>query len=278
MQSCLTICQVILYNCTARISKASPHQHSRKFEPPLPLYIGLKVHTLFRSKKLVSELSQLGLSVSYDRILQHFLFASMEMKRISLSQSTTAWCVDFCSFRQPGPKLFSTTATDSFHGTGRSLFQFPTELNEGSPQAATNWSRLSTSMKLLDSYTTVPAVALKKESTKVPSTGLSISSIASGGHLKEAIRAENTWLQHASQLLSQSKVEKGDKIAWAAYHASQSGTISTCTTLTQLMPLFYEKSATAAMVKHGMTVQSEAVHFLNPGQIPVTVLDAPLCM
>jgi hypothetical protein len=61
-------------------------------------------------------------------------------------------------------------------------------------------------------------------------------------------------------------------------HASQSGTISTCTTLTQLMPLFYEKSATAAMVKHGMTVQSEAVHFLNPGQIPVTVLDAPLCM
>jgi len=42
------------------------------------------------------------------------------------------------------------------------------------------------------------------------------------------------------------------------------------------MPLFHEKAATAAMVKHGMTVQKEAIHFLNSGQIPVTVLDAPL--
>ena len=45
-------------------------QHSKKFEPPLPLYIGLKVHTQTRSKKLISELYQLGLSVSYDRILE----------------------------------------------------------------------------------------------------------------------------------------------------------------------------------------------------------------
>lgn len=42
------------------------------------------------------------------------------------------------------------------------------------------------------------------------------------------------------------------------------------------MPLFYEKAATAAMVKHGMTVQHRATEFLNPGQIPVTAFDAPL--
>ena len=46
--------------------------------------------------------------------------------------------------------------------------------------------------------------------------------------------------------------------------------------LTQLMPLFYEKAATAAMVKHGMVVQHCATEFLNPGQIPVTAFDAPL--
>ena len=50
----------------------------------------------------------------------------------------------------------------------------------------------------------------------------------------------------------------------------------TPTTLTQLMPLFYEKAASAAMVKHGMDVQRQSTEFLNPGQIPVTAIDAPL--
>lgn len=43
-----------------------------------------------------------------------------------------------------------------------------------------------------------------------------------------------------------------------------------------LLPLFYEKAATPAMVKHGLHVQQQATHFLNPGQIPVTACDQPL--
>ncbi len=46
--------------------------------------------------------------------------------------------------------------------------------------------------------------------------------------------------------------------------------------LRALLPLFYEKSATLAMVKHGMDVQKQAVEYLNPGQIPVTTFDQPL--
>ena len=42
------------------------------------------------------------------------------------------------------------------------------------------------------------------------------------------------------------------------------------------MPLFYEIAATAAMVKHGMTVQLKAIQYLNHDQTPVTVFDAPL--
>jgi len=41
-----------------------------KFEQPLPLYLGLKIHTQTRSKKLVSEMYHLGISVSYNRILE----------------------------------------------------------------------------------------------------------------------------------------------------------------------------------------------------------------
>ena len=43
-----------------------------------------------------------------------------------------------------------------------------------------------------------------------------------------------------------------------------------------MLPLFYEKAATPAMIKHGMDVIKNAIEHLNPGQIPVTTFDQPL--
>ena len=43
-----------------------------------------------------------------------------------------------------------------------------------------------------------------------------------------------------------------------------------------MLPLFYEKSATPAMIKHGMDVVKQATNLLNPGQIPVITFDQPL--
>ena len=43
-----------------------------------------------------------------------------------------------------------------------------------------------------------------------------------------------------------------------------------------LLPLFFEKSANPAMIKHGMDMQKQAFQYLNPGQISVTTLDQPL--
>lgn len=46
--------------------------------------------------------------------------------------------------------------------------------------------------------------------------------------------------------------------------------------ITALLPLFFEKADTSAMIKHGMDVLREATSFLNPGQVPVITLDQPL--
>ena len=43
-----------------------------------------------------------------------------------------------------------------------------------------------------------------------------------------------------------------------------------------LLPLFSEKSATIAMVKHGMECLKQITNFLNPNQTPVMVFDQPL--
>ena len=45
-------------------------RHTLDLEPPLPLYIGMKIHTKTRSKKFITQSYELGLSVSYDRVLQ----------------------------------------------------------------------------------------------------------------------------------------------------------------------------------------------------------------
>ena len=64
--------------------------------------------------------------------------------------------------------------------------------------------------------------------------------------------------------------------AWAAYHASQQPPIEDPPAVCMLLPLFYEKAATPAMVKHDMNVQRQVIEYLNPGQIPVTTFDQPL--
>ena len=45
----------------------SPHSSER--EPPLPVYMGLMTHTNTRKRTIVDELYNLGLSISYDRVL-----------------------------------------------------------------------------------------------------------------------------------------------------------------------------------------------------------------
>jgi len=69
-QANLTISQTILFNFKKHVSPSVKSHHSLEREPPLALYIGMNIHTETRSKKLITQLYDLGLSVSYDRVLQ----------------------------------------------------------------------------------------------------------------------------------------------------------------------------------------------------------------
>lgn len=69
----LSIAQLMLFN-SVNYAKKEPKtgcgRHTTDRETPLPLYVGLKIHTLTRSKELVDIMYKLGISVSYERILQ----------------------------------------------------------------------------------------------------------------------------------------------------------------------------------------------------------------
>jgi len=119
-------------------------------------------------------------------------------------------------------------------------------------------------------YTIVPAVVLKEDLSHK-----AINIIE--GKLTQAKLKEKQWLDHAMILLEKEQVKEGDIIAWSPYHASQENISDYAQpAVTQLLPLFYEKAATAAMIKHGMNVLKKATQFLNPGHVSVIALDAPL--
>ena len=166
----------------------------------------------------------------------------------------------------------STTATSSFHGTGISVFQFPTERNSGQRRPTISVPPSCTDKPSIpDSYAIVPPTELKTTATSVPECKMSeVESTTEACKLQE-----HCWVEHALQKLTKDDLTSEDSIVWAAYHSRKQEVEKIPPALSALLPLFYEKAATPAMIKHGMDVLKQAITFLNPAQIPVIVLDQP---
>ena len=67
-----TISQLLLYNSLVQRRKnqsTSTIRHNKDRETPLPIYLGRMVHTKTRKRELVDTLHELGLSVSYDHVM-----------------------------------------------------------------------------------------------------------------------------------------------------------------------------------------------------------------
>ena len=122
------ISQLLTFNSVS-IAQAAPTTtiHKSERETPVPIYLGLKVHSLSRKKSLIEKLHELGLSISYARVLQ----ISSDLANSTCKQYEDEGVV--CP-----PKLkknvFTTAAADnidhnpssntavgSFHGTAVSL-------------------------------------------------------------------------------------------------------------------------------------------------------------
>ena len=280
-QACLSVGQLIIFNMKKSTSCSTKERHHIDREPPLPIYIGLNIHQQTRCRKLTTQLFQMGISISYDRVL-------------SLEDKIAASLCD--QYQQDGvvvpacfnKRLFtigaidnldhnpsSTTSQSSFHGTAISLFQFPMKDNPGTVRARVPLpDSADRNYSLPNSYEIVPAVALKSSDVAVPRLSCIVEKTQT--HLDEATTEQQSWIDHALGLLEKEDLTNDDKLAWGAYHALHQRSAEDPPGMCALLPLFYEKAATPSMIKHGMDLQRQAVAFLNPGQIPVTTFDQPL--
>ena len=126
LQAVLTLSQLIKFNSLARRRVDSSHSitHSEERETPLPQYLGILIHSRTCKKELVDTQFDLCLCISYDRVMaiskivnNNLLFHQFENEKIMCPPNF------FINAAIDDPN--STTAKDSFHGTGIFLFQYP---------------------------------------------------------------------------------------------------------------------------------------------------------
>ena len=93
-----------------------------------------------------------------------------------------------------------------------------------------------------------------------------------------AIEEEAKWQSNARRLISEGIHSVDDPISWAAFYSNQEPPhdFEVTRPIGSLLPLFPDDSKSVAMIRHAMDVAQQAVHHLNPGQVPVLTLDQPL--
>ena len=219
---------------------------------------------------------KLGISISYKRVIEvenslgSGICKRFEDEGIACPLQLRKGLFTVGALDNINHNLSSTTAQGSFHGTGISIFQFPTMSNYGicrDPLIITS-DFDSTEFSLPESYTSIPAVT-----NKISELALSqVRCTEIEGHLARAKTEELKWTEHAIQLLSKDEIETGDYLSWAAFHASVQPHPMDPIALISLLPLLPEKAATIAMIKHGMNILKQTTNYLNPGQTPLWLL------
>ena len=285
-QAVLTVSQLIRFNSVVRRRKDSQASyHSRDRETPLPTYVGLLLHAETRKRGLVDKLCDLGLSISYNRVLE--ISTEMGNKVAVRFQAENVVCPSNLKL-----KLFTTsavdnidhnpsssTATGSLHGTAISLFQHATKENHGQERAPVQPSfdhPTRSIAPLPKQYAEVPPLQPWKTNPPFPSTTVKADDFQS---LMVDLSDEKKWLEQVKNVLehnSQNEIQESN-LSWAAFHASRTvGVTDIPPDISCLLPLFQEEAKSVAMILHSMNIVKRSVEFLNPGQIPVIACDQPL--
>ncbi|VDH96881.1 Hypothetical predicted protein [Mytilus galloprovincialis] len=279
-QSTLTIAQLLMYSCT----KKQSNRHMKDHEPPVCAYLGVMIHCKTRKRDLVDTFFKLGLSVSYDRVLEistsmandacrRYVQEGIVCPTNLLQNVFTSSAVDNIDHNPS-----SISSKDSFHGTGISLFQHISEDAQGVVQALDQSETMlkcqSKRVSLLpESYSNLPPAVLRFNEPDIPLVEgeLSIDMFS----FPAALKGEFKWLKHVAEN-SSVRATVGTNISWSAYHAAVLPDGNKLPAVSALLPLFHEQAKSVAMIRHSLNIIRSAVRKLNPGQTPVVAFDQPL--
>ena len=256
-------------------------RHNKVRETPLPIYLSMLIHAKTRSRSLIDTLYNLGLCVSYDRLMS--ISTDLSNTVCSLYHNNQVVCPP-----QLSKKVFtcgavdnidhnpsSTTAHDSFHGTAITLTQFPTTESPGEGQDSVylEAQKQSKLIPLPQKYTMVPPVTATANPI-VPTKDISLTDEQSNN--MDYIQIGGKWLSQVSRLVNKDTLDDNDNITFAAHHASEQPKTKIIPSKVALLPLFREMAQTTCMIHHAMNMVVDATKHINPAQITVIDADQPL--
>ena len=257
-------------------------RHNIDRETPLAIYLALVVHAETRRRDLIDKIHQLGLCISYDRVLQ--ISADLGNRAIQYYEQERLVCP-----MKLKKNLFTTGQVDnidhnptsrdasgSFHGTAITLTQHPASGQMGSEcQLPEEYIRARDRhvRDLPQSYNDITPQILPSKDIIVPKVH---------GPVKLEVDEKNfqnygkSWLEHAHTLIPKETLDDEDNASWSAYQASIQQKIPRPVSLTALLPLFSENSHSATMLVHAIKLIKADTEYLNIGQCPVMTVDQPL--
>ncbi len=281
-----SITQLMVFNSIKRskkIRKSDTLRHNIDRETAVPLYVGLLVHNKTRKKELVDKMYDMGLSVSYDRIMQvesqisNAVIQQYENQGIVCPPILEKHLFTTGQLDNLDHDPRATLSKDSFHGTAISITQHPqqdTTLCNGQRLSLKDIPRSRSIQELPEDYTCVKATELP-DTEPIPS---SCVGPVLPENLQTSLSAANmTWVEKLEKLVANSETDSPcEDISWSAHFASLQKSAPRPAAITSLLPLFRDNAHSVSMVKHGMNLLVKTTEHLNPGQVPVMTLDQPL--
>ena len=311
-QATLSISELTEFNSVTRTRKEkeiNKTRHNRERETPLPIYTGLSLHAKTRSRDLVDIFYDLGLSISYDRVLSissdlgNAVCRQYKKENVVCPPNLKIGLFTTTALDNLDHNPSSMTAKESFHGTGISMFQNQSELEPGIERERIldkSGAQATKSVEALpEVYTDVQPVDLPKTNPPIPKMKSQMQ--GEGGCINKAIEDEMEWLQSVYSDIEGKKVRtKPDqtknnepsrevsntesnltiaskKISWSSYHASNQRIDQNARpAITSLLPLLPDEAKSPAIIIHTMNISKNCIQRLNPGQTPVIAMDQPL--
>ena len=133
-QASLTVSQLLAFNTTIRTRNQSLSlYHSRKREPPLPVYLAQMVHTKTRNLSIIRNLSKLGLCISKDQFahvsvcMSNAVIEMNEQEGHVLPTNHRKGLFSTASVDNEDIETKSSTAFTSLNGTAASVNQHLSE-------------------------------------------------------------------------------------------------------------------------------------------------------
>ena len=279
-QASLTAGQILYFNAK-KTSKPNGRagtisRHSLQREPPLPIFLSFLLHKEFRSKKLIHILHDIGIAVGYKRVVQlekHIASSLCEQFEkdgavVPLSLKKETFVVSAIDNIDWNPT--SNLSTDSFHGTSISMHQQPTGSSVDQP--GFKLSDQGYKIELPEAFTAIDPIDSPNIKINAPARRVTYPYF----NFEAESRKEKQWLEQSQLILTKPTIAETDMISWAGYFSENDLSPLVEPSLTGILPLFEEKSASLPMLKHGLKVITSTVQKLNLNQIPIVAADQPL--